>query len=284
MGSTPTRTVASSAAQSRRRLAAPGNPATGSTRAEPAKTSQFRARVLKTPQTVEEPWFVYIARCNDGSLYTGIALDVAQRIAAHNSGAARATREAAARSRCALTGAAAPRAPRCAWSCAVKRLARPEKETLLGGRRLAAFARRVAAGAPRPAPGALELTPARCAGNSRLRPAAHPRKPRTSPLTPSSFSARAMQRSQASRIARRWPRARAACASRGCPRVAERLRGPPSHSIRNSAKFSRDLGLTCPCSSRSCSAASCRLVRVHMIVKARDQLAHGLFTAQTRER
>lgn len=30
--------------------------------------------------------FVYIVRCADGSLYTGYALDVAQRCAAHNDG------------------------------------------------------------------------------------------------------------------------------------------------------------------------------------------------------
>ena len=33
-----------------------------------------------------KPWYVYIVRCRDGSLYTGIALDVKQRIVKHNSG------------------------------------------------------------------------------------------------------------------------------------------------------------------------------------------------------
>lgn len=32
------------------------------------------------------PWWVYILRCADGTLYTGIAADVAKRAAAHNSG------------------------------------------------------------------------------------------------------------------------------------------------------------------------------------------------------
>ena len=32
------------------------------------------------------PWFVYIARCRDGSLYTGVSTDVPRRLAAHNSG------------------------------------------------------------------------------------------------------------------------------------------------------------------------------------------------------
>jgi len=31
-------------------------------------------------------WQVYIVRCADGSLYTGIALDVERRIAEHNAG------------------------------------------------------------------------------------------------------------------------------------------------------------------------------------------------------
>lgn len=31
-------------------------------------------------------WFVYVARCSDGSLYTGIARDVAKRLAAHDAG------------------------------------------------------------------------------------------------------------------------------------------------------------------------------------------------------
>lgn len=34
-----------------------------------------------------ERWFVYLARCADGSLYCGIARDVAARIAQHDAGA-----------------------------------------------------------------------------------------------------------------------------------------------------------------------------------------------------
>jgi len=32
------------------------------------------------------PWFVYMIRCMDGSLYTGITTDVARRFAEHQSG------------------------------------------------------------------------------------------------------------------------------------------------------------------------------------------------------
>lgn len=88
---------------------------------------------------------MYIARCSDGSLYTGIARDVLLRIAAHNAGrGARYTRgrgplSVCAQRRCATKGAAL----RLEW--AVKQLPRPEKETLLIGKRLAVFARRLAA-------------------------------------------------------------------------------------------------------------------------------------------
>ncbi|MEN8188604.1 MAG: GIY-YIG nuclease family protein [Thermodesulfobacteriota bacterium] len=34
----------------------------------------------------QREWFVYIVRCRDKSLYTGIAIDLEQRIAEHNSG------------------------------------------------------------------------------------------------------------------------------------------------------------------------------------------------------
>ncbi|WP_157670447.1 GIY-YIG nuclease family protein [Chitinibacter sp. GC72] len=33
-----------------------------------------------------QPWFVYLLRCRDGSLYTGVAVDVAKRFAAHQAG------------------------------------------------------------------------------------------------------------------------------------------------------------------------------------------------------
>ena len=32
------------------------------------------------------PWFVYVVRCGDGSLYTGIATDVEARVSVHNDG------------------------------------------------------------------------------------------------------------------------------------------------------------------------------------------------------
>lgn len=35
---------------------------------------------------MEKTWYLYILRCGDGSLYTGITVDVEKRLAAHRSG------------------------------------------------------------------------------------------------------------------------------------------------------------------------------------------------------
>lgn len=41
-------------------------------------------KTRKQAVTPAEPWFVYILRCGDGSLYTGIAKDVTRRCEQHN--------------------------------------------------------------------------------------------------------------------------------------------------------------------------------------------------------
>ncbi|MFO0775705.1 MAG: GIY-YIG nuclease family protein [Nitrospiraceae bacterium] len=46
---------------------------------------------MTRPETAAEPnspetWLVYMLECADGTLYTGIARDLARRIAAHNAG------------------------------------------------------------------------------------------------------------------------------------------------------------------------------------------------------
>jgi putative endonuclease len=38
--------------------------------------------VLRDPAA----WFVYVVRCRDGTLYTGVSRDVAARVAQHNQG------------------------------------------------------------------------------------------------------------------------------------------------------------------------------------------------------
>lgn len=86
-------------------------------------------------------WFVYLARCSDGTLYTGIARNVAARIALHDAGkGAKYTRgrgplELCAVRRCRSMGEALR------LELAVKALPRPAKEDLVRPRRLATFAR-----------------------------------------------------------------------------------------------------------------------------------------------
>ena len=82
-------------------------------------------------------WFVYIARCADGSLYTGIARDVRARIAAHDAGkGARYTRGRGPLTVCATTRCSSKNhALRLEY--AIKQLPRAKKEWLLAPRRLA---------------------------------------------------------------------------------------------------------------------------------------------------
>ncbi|MEI8310784.1 MAG: GIY-YIG nuclease family protein [Verrucomicrobiota bacterium] len=40
----------------------------------------------RMPKTLPKPWLVYMLRCSNGCLYTGIATDVQQRLKVHNSG------------------------------------------------------------------------------------------------------------------------------------------------------------------------------------------------------
>jgi UV DNA damage endonuclease len=44
--------------------------------------------VLKLTKQLADQWFVYMLRCADGSLYTGVTNDLERRIEQHNAGAA----------------------------------------------------------------------------------------------------------------------------------------------------------------------------------------------------
>lgn len=87
------------------------------------------------------PWFVYLARCADGTLYTGIAVDVAARIALHDAGrGAKYTRGRGPLTVC-TTRRCASKSDALKLELAIKRLSRADKERLTVQRRLAAFAR-----------------------------------------------------------------------------------------------------------------------------------------------
>ncbi|MGE0548415.1 MAG: GIY-YIG nuclease family protein [Kofleriaceae bacterium] len=92
-------------------------------------------------------WYVYLARCADGSLYCGIARDVTRRIAEHDAGkGARYTR-----GRGPLAVLLVRRYPTKGMALrveyAIKRLERTDKERLITSpRRLSTMARRITEG------------------------------------------------------------------------------------------------------------------------------------------
>lgn len=100
--------------------------------------------MTKTQVPLSEHWYVYVARCSDGSLYTGIAKDVKARIAAHDAGkGARYTKgrgplALVVTCRCPNKGAALR------LELAVKALPRDEKERLAVRGRLRRLAARIA--------------------------------------------------------------------------------------------------------------------------------------------
>ena len=79
-------------------------------------------------------WYLYILRCGDGTLYTGITTDVERRLEAHRQGrGAKYTRgrgplELAYQEECGTHSEALKR------EYAVKRLTREEKEDLIGNK------------------------------------------------------------------------------------------------------------------------------------------------------
>lgn len=79
-----------------------------------------------------EKWSVYIVRCADGSLYTGIATDVARRVAEHNTNNLLAARYTRARRPVVLVyeEAAATRSAAGKREYEVKQMSREQKEAL----------------------------------------------------------------------------------------------------------------------------------------------------------
>ena len=76
-------------------------------------------------------WSVYVARCADGSLYTGVARDVARRLAQHNAGRGAAYTRARRPVALAWSEPARDRGAALRREWAIKQLTRAEKEALL---------------------------------------------------------------------------------------------------------------------------------------------------------
>ena len=86
---------------------------------------------MKTDRKPDGPWFVYLLRCADGSLYTGITNDVPRRLGQHNAGTA--SRYTRSRLPVVLVyqEAQASRSLALKRELAIKGLSRREKESLV---------------------------------------------------------------------------------------------------------------------------------------------------------
>jgi len=76
-------------------------------------------------------WFVYILRCGDGSLYTGVTTDIDRRVAAHQRGTASKYTRARRPVRLACLEPVGGRAEALKREAAIKRLTRQAKLELI---------------------------------------------------------------------------------------------------------------------------------------------------------
>lgn len=77
------------------------------------------------------PWYVYILRCGDGTLYTGITDDVPRRLAAHRSGKGAKYTRGRGPLELVYQEAVPDKSAALKREIAVKRLTRQEKERLI---------------------------------------------------------------------------------------------------------------------------------------------------------
>lgn len=85
--------------------------------------------------TTSEGWQVYIVRCGDGSLYTGIAADLERRLAEHQSQGPKCAKYLRGRMPLELvfTIPASDRAQASRWENRLKQLSKADKEALVAG-------------------------------------------------------------------------------------------------------------------------------------------------------
>lgn len=79
----------------------------------------------------DDPWFVYILTCNDGSFYTGVTKDIERRLAEHNAGRASRYTRTRLPVRLSYREQCPGQAEALARECAIKALSRARKERLV---------------------------------------------------------------------------------------------------------------------------------------------------------
>jgi len=80
-------------------------------------------------------WYVYMVRCSDNSLYTGITIDIERRIDEHNSNNRLAAKYTRVRRPVSLvySETLASKSEAAKRECAIKQLNKQEKEQLVSG-------------------------------------------------------------------------------------------------------------------------------------------------------
>jgi putative endonuclease len=102
--------------------------------------SRYR-RMLRGMKAREEPsapglaaaWHLYILRCGDGSLYTGVTTDIERRVREHQEGKAARYTRAHSPVKLVHSEKCGDRSRALSRECAVKSLNRQGKEALIGG-------------------------------------------------------------------------------------------------------------------------------------------------------
>ena len=82
------------------------------------------------PKALSKPWFVYMLRCSNGRLYTGITTDVQKRLKVHNAGKGSAYVRAHRPARLVAFAAAENRSAASSLEYSVKYLSRAQKLAL----------------------------------------------------------------------------------------------------------------------------------------------------------
>lgn len=88
-------------------------------------------QTVKKGVTSADVWFVYILRCDDGSLYTGITKDVSRRCEQHNAGAASRYTRSRLPVRVVYQETQSTRSLALKREAAIKAMSRQEKESLI---------------------------------------------------------------------------------------------------------------------------------------------------------
>lgn len=91
------------------------------------------SRKGKDRQPAERGWSVYLVRCGDGSLYTGVATDLPARLIAHNAGRGAAYTRGRGPVELVHVEPARDRSAALRREAAIKRLSRAEKLLLIKG-------------------------------------------------------------------------------------------------------------------------------------------------------